>query len=315
MKHHSFGKTNLTVPPIVFGATVLGNLFKVTPEDTKYEIIKEIFDHVDKPVAIDTAGKYGAGLSLEVLGRSLRGLGISDQDVVISNKLAWLRTPLTTPEPTFEPGAWFGLQHDAVQDISYSGMYRCWEQGLDLLGGNYSTKIISVHDPDEYMAAAISEDDRRKRFDDILEAFRALHEIKSKGYAEAVGVGAKSWTSIREISQHVDLDWVMFANSYTLYTHPSDLLQFMDILYQKQIAIINSAVFNAGFLTGGTYFDYRKLDPKNPKDQEKFAWRERFFTLCDNYQVKPAEVCLQFGKSHAGIVALAMSTSKPERVK
>ena len=29
----------------------------------------------------------------------------------------------------------------------------------------------------------------------------------------------------------------------------------------------------------------------------------------------PSEVCIQFGKSHPGIVALALSTSKPERVK
>ncbi|WP_252734005.1 hypothetical protein [Pseudoalteromonas sp. C2R02] len=29
---------------------------------------------------------------------------------------------LTSDEPTFEPGAWFNLKHDAVQDISYQGI-------------------------------------------------------------------------------------------------------------------------------------------------------------------------------------------------
>ena len=107
----------------------------------------------------------------------------------------------------------------------------------------------------------------------------------------------------------------MFANSYTLYSHPAELLAFMDSLHAKGVAIINSAVFNAGFLTGGEFFNYVKLDPSNPADQEKFEWREKFFALCEQHGQVPAEVCIQFGKSHPGIVALALSTSKPQRVK
>jgi D-threo-aldose 1-dehydrogenase len=315
MKHNPLGKTSLTTPPVVFGSTALGNLFQVMPDETKLATIREIFEHIEKPVVIDSAGKYGAGLSLEVLGRCLRELGIKDDEVVISNKLAWLRTPLTTPEPTFEPGAWFELEHDAIQDISYEGILKCWEQGLELLGGDYTTQMVSVHDPDEYLDAATSEDDRKKRFDDILGAYTALNELKDKGFVKAVGVGAKKWKSIQEIDQQVDLDWVMFANSYTLYSHPLDLLHFMDELHQKQVAIINSAVFNAGFLTGGEFFNYVKLDPNNAEDQKKFEWRDKFSALCEKHQLKASEVCIQFGRSHPGIVALALSTSKPQRVK
>jgi D-threo-aldose 1-dehydrogenase len=315
MQHQPFGKTGLTVPPVVFGSAILGNLFQLTPYATKLETIREIFKYIEKPVVIDTAGKYGAGLSLEVLGRCLHELGIIDSEVVISNKLGWIRTPLTTPEPTFEPGAWFGLEHDAVQDISYDGIMRCWEQGLELLGGAYSTQIVSVHDPDEYLDAATSESNRQQRFNDILGAYTALNELKAKGYVKAVGVGAKNWKVIQEIDTQVALDWVMFANSYTLYSHPIDLLRFMDELHHKQVAIINSAVFNAGFLTGGDFFNYRKLDPTKADDQQKFVWREKFFALCDAHNLKTFEVCIQFGKSHPGIVALALSTSKPERVK
>ena len=107
----------------------------------------------------------------------------------------------------------------------------------------------------------------------------------------------------------------MFANSYTLYSHPADLLAFMDSLHAKGVAIINSAVFNAGFLTGGEFFNYVKLDAGIPEHQERFAWRETFFALCEQHGQTPAEVCIQFGKSHPGIVALALSTSKPQRVK
>ena len=315
MQQVPFGNTGLTTPPVIFGSTALGNLFRVFSYESKLETMRAIFEHLPKPVVIDSAGKYGAGLALEVMGDCLRELGVKDDEVIISNKLAWRRTPLMAPEPTFEPGAWFGLQHDAVQDVSYEGILKCFEQGLKLLGGGYSTQLVSVHDPDEYLNAAESPADRERRFNDILGAYTALGELKAAGMAKGIGVGAKNWKSIHEINARVDLDWVMFANSYTLYSHPADLLAFMDSLHAKGVAIISSAVFNAGFLTGGEFFNYVKLDPNHVEHQEKFAWREKFFALCEQHGQVPAEVCIQFGKSHPGVVALALSTSKPQRVK
>jgi D-threo-aldose 1-dehydrogenase len=294
---------------------MLGNLYETFPYERKLEVLQTIFQHIPKPVVIDSAGKYGAGMALEILGNCLRDMGIADGDVIISNKLGWAQAPLTTPEPTFEPGVWFGLDHDAVQDISYDGILRCWEQGIELLGGDYTTQLVSVHDPDEYLDAATSDDDRKRRFDDVLGAYTALNELRDKGYVQAVGIGAKNWQVIQDIESQANLDWVMLANTYTLYTHPADLVQFLDDLYEKQIAIVNAAVFNAGFLVGGDYFDYRKLNPDDPQDQEKFKWREHFFAVCDAQRIKPVEACMQFGKSHPGIVALALNTSKPHRIK
>ena len=138
MKPIPFGNTGLMTQPLIFGSTALGNLFREFSYDSKLATMRAIFEHLPRPVVIDSAGKYGAGLALEVMGDCLRELGIRDDEVIISNKLAWLRAPLKTPEPTFEPGAWFGLKHDAVQDISYAGIKRCFEQGLELLGGDYS---------------------------------------------------------------------------------------------------------------------------------------------------------------------------------
>ena len=179
MQHVPFGNTGLMTPPVVFGSTALGNLFREFSYESKLETMRAIFEHLPKPVVIDSAGKYGAGLALEVMGDCLRELGVKDDEVIISNKLAWLRAPLTTPEPTFEPGAWFGLNHDAVQDLSYDGIKLCFEHGLELLGGEYSTQLVSVHDPDEYLDAASTPSDRARRFDDILGAYTALGRTQS----------------------------------------------------------------------------------------------------------------------------------------
>ncbi|MEM7127066.1 MAG: aldo/keto reductase [Chloroflexota bacterium] len=313
MKHQQLGKTDLQTPPIVFGTSSLGNLFVALPSETKLAILQQMIQAVPAPVALDSAGKYGAGLALETIGWGLKELGVAANDVVISNKLGWIRTPLTTPEPTFEPGAWVGLEHDAIQDISYQGILRCWEQGSELLG-DYTSQMVSVHDPDEFLAAASSEKEREERGEQILAAYQALTELKTKGSVRAVGVGSKDWHAIRDITKEVDLDWVMFANSMTLYDHPTELLAFMDDLQQKGVGIINSAVFNAGFLTGGEYFNYRLLDPKEEANQPLFQWRESFFALCGEFDVRPADACVHFGRSHPGVVSVALNTSKPERI-
>ena len=94
MQPVAFGNTGLVTPPVVFGSTALGNLFREFSYESKLETMRAIFEHLPKPVVIDSAGKYGAGLALEVMGDCLRELGINDDEVIISNKLAWLRAPL-----------------------------------------------------------------------------------------------------------------------------------------------------------------------------------------------------------------------------
>jgi len=304
----------LTIPPIIFGTSGLGNLFIALDEATKLDIVKECLIHAQKPVVFDSAGKYGAGLALESLGKCLRTLQVKPEEVLISNKLGWLRTELKTPEPTFEPGVWKDLKYDAVQQISYDGIMACYEQGNELLNG-YRPQMVSVHDPDEYLATAITEAEAQKLYADILEAYRALLELKAQGKVQAVGVGAKSWPVIQRIAQDVALDWVMIANSMTIKNHPPELLAFMQKLKREGVQIINSAVFHAGFLIGGNYYDYRLVSPDTAEDKALFNWRDQFFALCREYEVKPAEACVQFGLSAPGVVSIALNTTNPKRVK
>ncbi len=303
------------LPPVIFGTTCLGNIYGEIPYETKLAIIRECITHAPGgQIMFDSAGKYGAGLALEVLGKCLEELGVPPEKVIISNKLGWFRVPLTGPEPTFEPGVWHNLQYDAVQRISYEGILACYEQGNELLG-NYKTQTASVHDPDEYLAAAKDAADDKKRYQDILDAYRALHELKAAGKIESVGVGAKNWKSIQRIAQDVKLDWVMIANSITVHSHPQPLLEFMDQLHSKGVAIINSAVFNGGFLVGRDFYNYKKVDPATPEGKALLEWRAKFFELCAKHNVTPAEACFNFGFRIPGVNSVALSTSNPEKVK
>jgi len=302
------------LPRIVFGSTILGNLFVQLSDAEKRQLIQAWLHAVPSPIAIDSAGKYGAGLALEVLGRELGNLGISSSQVIISNKLGWRRTSLVGQEPTFEPGVWHGLKHDAVQDISYHGILRCWEEGCELLG-NYTPQLLSVHDPDEYLAAAVDSNDRKRRLDDILAAYDALYELRDSGKALAIGIGCKDWRIVRELNQLCKFDWVMLANSFTIMSHPRDLIELMDSLATRKIPIINSAILHGGFLSGGNFFDYQPLNADTPLDSERLAWRQSFYRFCESQHVDPFNVAVAFGLSHPGIKSIALSTSRPERVQ
>jgi len=306
------GKTSVELPPIIFGTSALGNLYKALPDDQKLRIIANWFKYIDCPISIDTAGKYGAGLALEVIGNGLRSLEINPKDIIISNKLGWMRKELEGPEPTFEPGAWVGLDYDAFQNISYQGILDCYQQGLELLGGDYKTEVLSVHDPDEYLNASTGDTDRKKRMDDVIGAYNALAELKQKGLATAIGIGSKDWKVIKLIAEQVPLDWVMLATEYTIKEHPAELVQFVDQLQEKQISVINSAVFHGGFLTGGEFYNYRKVDRLTAEDLHLFEWRDKFELICQNHNISPADACMIFGISHPGIISIALNTSRPE---
>jgi D-threo-aldose 1-dehydrogenase len=312
MDYSTLRKTGIKIPPIIFGTSALGNLYKAHSYNTKLEIVNECFNNIQNPV-FDCAGKYGAGLSLEVLGKCLRHLNIDPEDVIISNKLGWFRTELKTPEPTFEQGVWFDLNHDAIQKISYNGIIECFNQGNELLGGTYKPQLVSVHDPDEYINQGINQEEKERLFNDTLEAYKALSDLKKQGKVKAIGIGSKDWNIIKKVAEHVDFDWVMFANSLTIMNHPPELLVFMDKLFNKGVTIINSAVFHGGFLTGSDYYDYKLITLES--DSPKFQWRKTFFALCEKYKIAPSLACVNFGMTPPGVAAISLNTSNPNRVK
>nr|WP_294795694.1 aldo/keto reductase [uncultured Mucilaginibacter sp.] len=302
------------LPKIVFGTSSLGNLFVALNDTVKRDIVAECVKHSPGKVVFDSAGKYGAGLALESLGRALSDLEVNPDNVVISNKLGWFRTELKTPEPTFEKGVWVGIKHDAVQMISYDGMMKCFEQGNELLGG-WISEMVSVHDPDEYLAAATSPKEEAKRYNDILEAYKALADLKASGRAKSVGIGAKDWKTIVRIAKDVKLDWIMVANSMTIKSHPAELLEFMADMKRKGIPIINSAVFHSGYLIGGTHYDYKLVDENFPGHNELLKWREDFFATCKEFNITPAAACVAYALKVPGVESVALSTTNPLRVK
>ena len=206
--------------PFVCGTSSLGNFRCALEPFDKLAICAAWFEHLPKPVVIDTAGRYGAGMALREIGRCLRELKIPPEDVIISNKLGWRKMPLGQSKPPFDPGIWKNPTHDAEYAISHDGILDCWHDGCEALGEDYVPQLVAVHDADEFLAAASSPDDRQRRMDAILDAYRALDELKRSGDVAMIGIGAKDWDVIRSIDDAVSLDWIMFATLLTIYRHP-----------------------------------------------------------------------------------------------
>ena len=295
----------MKINPIIFGTSCLGNLYREIPMETKTAIAAEWFKAYPHPT-IDSAGKYGAGLSLECIGKALRALGKTGDDIDISVKLGWRRSRRLAPgeEPTFEPGAWKGLEWDAVQDISQSGILRCYDEARSLAGCDI--RLVSVHDPDEFVAGGGS-------IDDVVGAYKSLFALRDgQEGIESVGIGAKDWHIIRELwNRGVHFDWAMFACAPTLLVHPKELLDFVRQLKGAGVTLVDSAVFNGGFLMGSNMLDYREADPV--RDAEAFAFRDRYLALCREHSLDPASVAVEYA-FRLGFDAVALNTSNPARV-
>ena len=307
------GKTGIQVPSMILGTSSLGNLYEAYSYEQKLELIAAALERFPDGIVFDSAGKYGAGLALETLGHALNDLQVPNDKVLISNKLGWQRTHLQG-EPTFEKDVWKNLSHDAIQNISYEGVINCFDEGNSLLKG-YESLLVSIHDPDEYLDMAFSPEDYEERFEHILEGYAALEELKQAGRVKAIGVGSKNWKVIQKIYDEVTLDWVMIANSMTIYNHPEELFHFMRKLEKEGVGIINSAVFQSGFLVGGAHYDYKIMEESDPHYAKRHSWRDQFFQLCETQEIDPAHACIQFGLQLPGVNCLALNSTSPARIQ
>ena len=66
---------------------------------------------------------------------------------------------------------------------------------------------------------------------------------------------------------------------------------------------------------GSNYFDYRLIEKGDPQNDNLFGWREAFFDTCNQFNVKPADACVQFALNVPGVKSIALNTTNASRVK
>jgi D-threo-aldose 1-dehydrogenase len=120
-QRRTLGTTGLYLPRIVFGTAALGNVERVMTDQAKIALCGEFLRLLAPPVWIETSYAYGDGMALEVLGRALRKLDVTGDEVELQ------------------------LTIDARH---VSSIAECWERSCRLLG-DARPKLIAIGDADE----------------------------------------------------------------------------------------------------------------------------------------------------------------------
>jgi D-threo-aldose 1-dehydrogenase len=277
MNQRPVGKTGLQVSLLGLGAAPLAGLYRNVPESQAKDTIRTALD--TGLTLIDTAPRYGNGLSEQRLGTALAD--VPPGQYTIATKVGWL----------VRPG------ERAVPDFSRDGVLRSLEASLERLQLDH-VDILHIHDPDRYYQAAIEE------------AYPALDSLRRQGVIKAVSVGINQWEMLEDFVRDGDFDCFMLAGRYTLLEQKA--LPLLDLCAERDIGILLAGVYNSGILaTGpieGAKYNYRDAPPAI---MEK---ARRLDDLCKRYDVPLRAVALQFPLGHPAISSLVIGFSSPDRV-
>jgi D-threo-aldose 1-dehydrogenase len=275
------GRTSLSVTPICFGASGLGDM----PDTYGYSVEAERAERTVEAIFassvnfIDTSRIYGVGRSEARIGAVIRERGLPE-GTVISTKLD--RDPKTH-----------------VFDASQAR--RSLEESLTVLGID-KIDLLHLHDPEH--AASFAEATGRDG------ALGELFRMKEEGLAIAVGLAAGRADMMLPLLRRWDFDAIITHNRFTLVNrNAEDMLAFAAT---RGIAVLNAAPYAGGVLAKGST-DYHRYVYQEASDTELAPIR-RIEAICARHGVPPGAAALQFSLRDPRIVSTVCGVSKPERV-
>lgn len=279
------GRTDLTIGPLGFGGTAIGNLFARVPDDVADAAVEAAWSAGVR--YFDTAPLYGLGLSEERLGRALSRH--PREELVLSTKVgrAVARNPASRGG---RAAGLFDVPDDriAIRDYTADGVRRSLEASLDRLGTD-RIDIALVHDPDDHLDQALAE------------AVPALVRLRDEGVVRAIGAGMNQWQALQLLVERCDLDVVMVAGRLTLLDRTAAPL--LDDCATRGVSVLAAAPYNSGLLAlpdpqHDATFDYARVPRELLVRARELAVRAR------EHGVTLPEVALQFPLRHPSVVAV-----------
>ncbi|MFE7766031.1 aldo/keto reductase [Streptomyces sp. NPDC057438] len=249
MRHRTIGSrtitnTSVALTDLGFGASVIGNLYRVTPVEDANAAIETAWDAGIR--YFDTAPHYGLGLSELRLGAALRERPRAEY--VVSSKVGRLLVPNERPQGVDSEG--FVVRDDLRRqwDFSRDGVLRSIEETLGRTGLD-RLDIVYLHDPDDHWRQAADE------------AMPALADLRDQGVIGAIGAGMNQSAMLARFLRETAADVVMLAGRYTLLdqTALDDVLPAAQEHGKNVVAV---GVFNSGLLSNdrpaeGMKYDYQ----------------------------------------------------------
>lgn len=310
---HVFGKTNLHLSRLGFGAAPIGNLYQSLSDEQASAAVDAVLAADIR--YIDTAPHYGFGLSESRLGRVLARHPELAKGLVISTKVGRLLVP-TNSTTAIRHGFADAPALEPIFDYSYEGVMRSFEESLKRLQ-RQQVDILLAHD----LGPLTHGTDHPVRFREFMNGgYRAMADLKAAGQVKAIGLGTNEWQICEAALTHGDFDGFLLAGRYTLLEQNA-CETFLPLCAQRGASVILGGPFNSGILATGVtapaiasgkqtvYYNY-ELAPQNIID--RVAQLE---AVCAEFNVPLAAAALQFPAAHPQICSVLAGLASPGQVQ
>ncbi|MEU1181517.1 aldo/keto reductase [Streptomyces sp. NPDC005820] len=296
MRHRKIDNTPVELTELGFGASVIGNLYRVTPAEDAAAAVEAAWEAGVR--YFDTAPHYGLGLSERRLGSALRD---RPRDAyVVSSKVGRLLVPNEDPRGIDDEG--FVVRDDLRRrwDFSRDGVLRSIEGTLERMGLD-RLDVVYLHDPDDHWRQAAEE------------AMAALAELRDQGLIGAIGAGMNQSAMLARFVRETAADVVMLAGRYTLLDQSAldDVLPAALALGKSVVAV---GVFNSGLLSRdrpaeGMKYDYQDAPPALVARARAMA------DVCAAHGTSLPAAAIAFPHTHPAIINVTLGMRNPEQVR
>jgi len=225
MNKKKFGKTDLEVTPICFGAWEIGGFpfFQNFDEEKSIQLVQEAFEAGVN--FFDTAPVYGFGHSEKVLGKAIKGFR---DEIIISNKfgLVWEKEDLNAIQTN-------GSKKSILKEIDIS---------LKRLDVDY-IDLYLMHWPDKDHKTPIGE------------SIETLEKIKESGKIRYYGVSNFKLGQFKEAQKYGEIS--SLQSHYSLLTHSLDK-EHLPYLIENNLGFQAYSPLERGVLTNQSIAELKK---------------------------------------------------------
>ncbi|MEV6940440.1 aldo/keto reductase [Streptomyces sp. NPDC051172] len=287
--------TSVALTDLGFGASVIGNLYRVTSVDEATAAVDAAWQAGIR--YFDTAPHYGLGLSERRLGAALRGR--PREEYVVSSKVGRLLVPNERPRGVDDEG--FVVRDDLRRqwDFSRDGVLRSIEETLQRTGLD-RLDIVYLHDPDDHWRQAADE------------AMPTLAELRDQGVIGAIGAGMNQSALLARFLRETAADVVMLAGRYTLLDQ-SALDDVLPAAQEHGKSVVAVGVFNSGLLSQdrpaeGMKYDYQDAPPA------LIARALAIADVCEAHGTTLPAAAIAFPHTHPSIINVTLGMRTAEQV-
>lgn len=304
IKRRKFGRTQLMVTDMGFGAAPVGNFLKPISEDVSDAMVQHAWNSGMR--YFDTAPLYGHGLSELRLGQNLRWK--TRDEYVLSSKVGRLLTPASRASIDFTP--WVNAAPFTFRfDYSYDGAMRSLEDTLQRMAVE-RIDIAFIHDCDVFTHGPSQQAIYFKQA--MGGAYKALLKMREEGVVSAIGFGVNEWQVCHEALKQGDFDGFLLAGRYTLLEQDS-LDEFLPLCEKRNAAVVIGGGLNSGILaTGAVPGAKYNYSPAPPHVLDKV---KKIEVVCGEYNLPLPAAALQFLLAHPAIASHVPGTRTVQQME